>query len=62
MNTETRITTSRDVRRAFYAYYPYLLGEPDQPLVNQAFAEFIDALHRAGIISDRLVRSVTLEG
>jgi hypothetical protein len=56
-------TTQKEIRAAFYAENPTAKrrAQNDQPAtIRAAFCEFIDSLHRAGLISDALVRRVTL--
>lgn len=56
-------TTKKDIRAAFYAQYPTAKRKPqnDQPAdIRTAFVDFVDYLHRAGLISDALANRVTL--
>jgi hypothetical protein len=56
-------TTQKEIRAAFYAEHPTASRRPqnDQPAdIRMAFCEFIDALHRAGLISDSLADRATL--
>lgn len=56
-------TTQKEIRAAFYSEHPTASRRPqnDQPAdIRMAFCEFIDALHRAGLISDALAARATL--
>lgn len=56
-------TTQKQIRAAFYAAHPTAQRRPqnDQPAdIRMAFCDFIDALHRAGHISDALAARATL--
>lgn len=56
-------TTQKEIRTAFYAEQPTISRQPqnDQPAdIRMAFCDFIDALHRAGLISDALAARATL--
>jgi hypothetical protein len=56
-------TTQKQIRAAFYAEHPTISRRPqnDQPAdIRMAFCEFIDALHRARLISDALAARATL--
>jgi hypothetical protein len=56
-------TTQKQIRSAFYAEHPTAKRKPqnDQPAdIRMAFCEFIDALHRAGLISDALAARAIL--
>ncbi len=57
------MTTQKQIRAAFYAAHPTAKRKPqnDQPAdIRAAFCDFIDALHRAGQISDALAARATL--
>lgn len=59
----TMYTTQKQIRAAFYADHPTIKRRPQNEhnaTIRTAFCEFIDSLHRAGLISDALVRRVTL--
>ena len=59
----TMYTTQKQIRAAFYADNPTIKRRPQNEhnaTTRTAFCEFIDSLHRAGLISDALVRRVTL--
>jgi hypothetical protein len=59
----TMYTTKKQIRAAFYADHPTIKRRPQNEhnaTIRTAFCEFIDSLHRAGLISDALVRRVTL--
>lgn len=59
----TMYTTQKQIRAAFYADHPTIKRRPQNEhsaTTRTAFCEFIDSLHRAGLISDALVRRVTL--
>ena len=59
----TMYTTQKQIRAAFYADYPTIKRRPQNEhnaTIRTAFCEFIDSLHRAGLISDALVRRATL--
>jgi hypothetical protein len=56
-------TTQKEIRAAFYAEHPTISRRPqnDQPAdIRMAFCEFIDVLHRAGLISNSLAARATL--
>ncbi len=56
-------TTQKQIRAAFYDAHPTAQRRPqnDQPAdIRMAFCDFIDALHRAGQISDALAGRATL--
>jgi hypothetical protein len=56
-------TTQKQIRAAFYAEHPTAKRKPqnDQPAtIRTAFVDFVDYLHRAGLISDSLAARVTL--
>lgn len=57
-----RITSTRAVRKEFWAAYSHLRRSRDRSLVWFLFAVFVDNLERDGLISERLADSVTLEG
>lgn len=65
-------TRTRSIRSAFWALHPQfsrrerIRAHDGKGLMYPtdtrcAFADFLDALHRAGSISDRLAQSATLE-
>lgn len=64
--------TSRDVRRAFWREHPHLSRRkiPDYSGTGKmyctdtrcAFADFVDALQRDGMVSDAVANRVTLSG
>ena len=59
----TMYTTQKQIRAAFYADHPTIKRRPQNEhnaTTRTTFCEFIDSLHRAGLISDALVRRVTL--
>lgn len=56
-------TTQKQIRAAFYAENPSAKRrkQNDQPAdIRAAFVDFVDYLHRAGLISDSLAARVTL--
>lgn len=56
-------TTQKEIRAAFYAENPSAKRrkQNEQPAdIRTAFVEFVDYLHRAGLISDSLADRVTL--
>jgi hypothetical protein len=56
-------TTQNEVRQAFYSQYPTLKRRPQNDHkadIRAAFVDFIDSLHRSGLISDSLARRITL--
>lgn len=56
-------TTQKEIRAAFYADHPTIKRRPqnDQPAdIRTAFVDFVDYLHRAGLITDALANRVTL--
>lgn len=56
-------TTQKQIRAAFYAENPSAKRKTqnDQPTdIRMAFCDFIDALHRAGLISNALAARATL--
>ena len=59
----TMYTTQKQIRAAFYADHPTIKRRPQNEhnaTIRTAFCEFIDSLHRAGLISDALVSRATL--
>jgi hypothetical protein len=55
-----RYIRTRDLRRAFWSRHAHLHGSNDPCLVRQTFVEYIDALRRANLITDRLAFNATL--
>ena len=68
MATDT-ITTQTKLRRAFWEQHPTAsrkridygtLGRTWECDTRCAFVDFVDSLHRSGVISDRLAQRATL--
>ena len=56
-------TTQKQIRAAFYAEHPTAKrrAQNNQPAdIRTAFVDFVDYLHRAGLISDSLADRATL--
>jgi hypothetical protein len=56
-------TTQKQIRSAFYAEHPTAKRKPQnqQPTDTRcAFVDWLDSLHRAGLISDSLANRATL--
>lgn len=58
--------TANQVRRLFRSHWAYVVTanprlDTDRPAKREAFANYVDALHRDGQISTRVADAVTLE-
>lgn len=58
--------TAKDVRRHFIVYWAHMVkANPrlatDRPAKREAFANYVDSLHRDGQISTRTAYAATLE-
>ena len=68
MTTAERFTTQAEVRQVFWASFADQFPgahtskrQNDQPVdIRCAFVDFVDELHRDGMISDALAQRVTL--